>query len=58
MGTYFNNLWYIIQLPLVSVTRIKIILCKDYIFEKPPIVILQAENQKNEIGINSSQLKL
>ena len=26
------------QLPLVSVIRIKIFLCKDYIFEKPPIV--------------------
>ena len=48
----------VIQLSLVSVIGIKVILHKDYVFEKPPIVILQAENQINEISISSSQLKL
>ena len=48
----------VIQLSLVSEIGIKIIVCKDYAFEKQPIVILQAENQKNEISIKSRQLKL
>ena len=48
----------VIQLSLVSVIGIKVILHKGYVFEKPPIVILQAENQINEISISSSQLKL